>query len=398
MYSLFCRVCQFFMKLANYLLPYANPTELTGLGAAEKIPEILKEKGICTVLVVTGRHITARELNRPMLEALAAANIRAVLFTEMAGNPTDQDVEKGYALYCRENCRAIIAFGGGTPMDCAKAIAAKVARPRRTVAQLQGLLKVRRPIPLLIAVPTTAGTGSETTIAAVITVTATHHKASLNDPVLMPRYAVLDPSLTTVLPPEITATSGLDALCHAVEAYTNHTYCTPLESDLARKAVKLIYDNLLIAYRDGSNLAARQHLLTASFYAGRAFTRGCVGYVHAVGHTLGGLYNLSHGMAMAILLPHVMRRYGAAAVPRLAELARYCGLPGATPQEQAEAFLCWIEEAKRQMQIPEKVAGIREEDIPQMAAWACREANPLYPVPVIWQEKDFVDFIRQIRA
>lgn len=398
MYQAYCRTFQGIMKLANYCLPYGKPTEITGVGAAEKIADVLREKHVTTVLVVTGKHITAQGLNRPMLDSLERAGIRPVLFTEMSGNPTDADVEHGFALYCKENCQAIIAFGGGTPMDCAKAIGAKVVRPRKSVAQLQGLLKVRRHIPLFFAVPTTAGTGSETTIAAVITDTATHRKASINDPMLMPRYAVLDPTLTVALPPEITATTGMDALCHAVEAYTNHTYCTKLENDLAKRAVKLIYENLLSAYRDGTDLTARQNMLQGSFYAGRAFTRGCVGYVHAVGHTLGGLYGLPHGMAMSILLPHVLRRYGSAVTQRLSELADVCGMSGATAEEKAENFIRWIEEAKHQMNIPEKVDCIRQEDVPQMVSWAVKEANPLYPVPVIWSKADFADFIRSVRA
>ena len=398
MYRTYCRAFQGVMKLANYALPYGKPTELTGVGAAEKIADVLRERHAATVLVVTGKHITAQGLNRPMLDSLERAGIRPVLFTEMSGNPTDADVEHGFALYRKENCQAIIAFGGGTPMDCAKAIGAKVVHPDKSVAQLQGLLKVRRRIPLFFAVPTTAGTGSETTIAAVITDTATHRKASINDPALMPDYAVLDPTLTVALPPEITAATGMDALCHAVEAYTNHTYCTGLENDLAKKAVRLIYENLLTAYRSGTDLTARQNMLRASFYAGRAFTRGCVGYVHAVGHTLGGLYGMPHGTAMAILLPHVLRRYGDAVTSRLSELADVCGIEGATAEEKAENFITWIEEMKRQMNIPEKVDCIREEDIPQMVAWAVKEANPLYPVPAIWTKTDFADFIGSVRA
>ena len=398
MFRLYCRAFQGVMKIANYFLPYGNPQAIMGPGVTANIADILYEKEIESVLVVTGKHVTALGLNRPLLDALDAVGVHYALFTDMSGNPTDQDVEAGLALYQREDCEAIIAFGGGTPMDCAKAIGARVVRPRKTVAQLQGLLKVRRRIPLFFAVPTTAGTGSETTIAAVITDTATHHKASINDPVLMPDYAVLDPTLTTVLPPQTTATTGMDALCHAVEAYTNYTYCTDYEKELAQMAVRLIYDNLLTAYRDGQNVEARQKMLLASYYAGRAFTRGCVGYVHAVGHTLGGLYGLSHGMAMATLLPHVLRRYGEAAHARLAELAEVCGMAGDTPAQKAEAFITWIEEMKRQMDIPDKVSGIREEDIPQMAAWAYAEANPLYPVPAIWSKRAFADFIRSVRA
>lgn len=157
----------------------------------------------------------------------------------------------------------------------------RIARPKKSVRQLQGLFRVLKRIPMIFTVPTTAGTGSETTIAAVVTDSKTHHKASINDISLMPKFAVLDPELTVGLPPKVTATTGMDALCHAVEAYTNNTYNTKLEKDLCRKAVRLIYDNLYKVYKDGTNLEARQNMQRAAFYAGRAFTRGSVGYVHA---------------------------------------------------------------------------------------------------------------------
>lgn len=283
-------------------------------------------------------------------------------------------------------------------MDCAKAIGAKAAHPNKTVAQLQGILKVHKRVPMFFAVPTTAGTGSETTVAAVITDAATHHKASINDPCIIPKYAVLDPELTMGLPPFVTATTGLDALCHAVEAYTNHTYNTKLENELALKAVKLIYDNLLPAYRNGSDLEARQNMQKAAFFAGRAFTRGCVGYVHAVGHTLSGLYGVAHGLAMSILLPHVMRQFGPAVYTRLAELADVCGIGGADEKEKATRFIEWIEQMKQEMNLPVGVDMIKDEDVEQIIDWAMKEANPLYPVPVIWGREDFKRLLAAVRV
>jgi len=347
---------------------------------------------------VTDNGLVKLGLPNRMLSALDKAGIKYTVFSDIQPNPTSDDVENGFRVYKENACRAIVAFGGGAPMDCAKAIGARVARPRKSVAQLQGILKVMKKIPLFFAVPTTSGTGSETTVAAVITDAATHHKASINDPNILPKYAILDPELTVGLPPFVTATTGMDALCHAVEAYTNYTYCTKLEKDLAKKAVKLIYDNLLKAYNDGSNLKARQNMQLAAFYAGRAFTRGCVGYVHAVGHTLGGLYGVPHGLAMAIILPHVMRQFGSAAYKRLAELADVCGIEGANIAEKANGFIEWIEQLKKDMNIPSGVDVIREEDVPQIIEWASKEANPLYPVPVIWQAKDFKKLIDTLTA
>lgn len=282
-------------------------------------------------------------------------------------------------------------------MDCAKGIAAKSAHPNKSIAQLQGILKVHKRIPLFFAVPTTAGTGSETTVAAVITDAKTHRKASINDPSILPKYAVLDPELTVGLPPFVTAITGMDALCHAVESYTNYTYTTPLERQLSKDAVKLVHENLLTAYRDGKNIQARQNMLMASFYAGRSFTRGCVGYVHAIGHTLGGLYNIPHGLAMGTLLPHVMRQFGESAHKRLAELADVIGIQGNSDKEKAEKFITWMEELKAELGLPIGIEGLKDEDIPQMIEWAMKEANPLYPVPEIWGETEFRKLIESVR-
>ena len=245
--------------------------------------------------------------------------------------------------------------------------------------------------------PTTSGTGSETTVAAVITDSKTRRKAAINDPVLIPRYAILDPELTATLPPFITATTGMDALSHAVESYTNHMYNTKTEDILAKKAVQLIHDNLYKAYLDGSDMTARENMQIAALYAGRAFTRGCVGYVHAVGHTLGGLYGVPHGLAMAILLPHVMRAFGPVVHKRLAELATVCGMTGENDAEKAEKFISWIEEMNRKMGIPEYLDMIKDEDVEQIITWAMREANPLYPTPVLWGRKELRKFIASVR-
>ena len=253
-------------------------------------------------------------------------------------------------------------------------------------------------IPIIFTVPTTAGTGSETTIAAVITDSKTHHKASINDISLMPKYAVLDPKLTIGLPPQVSATTGMDALCHAVEAYTNNTYNSKVEKDLSRKAVKLIYDNLYKVYLDGSDLQGRQNLQRAAFYAGRAFTRGSVGYVHAIGHTLGGLYGTPHGLAMSILLPLVMKQYGSAAHKRLAELCDVCGIQakGQSDADKANAFIAWMEDLKVKMNIP-KYPNIKEKDLDQIVDWAYKEGNPLYPTPVTWSKDEFRTFLQSLQ-
>lgn len=422
--KIYCRTYQYFMKMGMYVIPWRMPRILKGPGSLQKLLGILKKNKLSNILIVTGPNIYKRGLLESLEDALRQEGLCYHIFDSVSQNPTDTEVECGVEVFKREKCTCIIAVGGGSPMDCAKAIGARIARPGRSVRKLQGVFKVLRPVPLLIAVPTTAGSGSETTIAAVITEEKTHHKAAINDLCLMPKMVVLDPKLTVALPPKVTATTGMDALCHAVEAYTNDRYNTEFERNLCRKAVKLIYDNLYVAYMDGENLEARQNMQQAAFYAGRAFTRGSVGYVHAIGHTLSGLYDVPHGMAMAMLLPHVMRAYGSAVDEKLAELYDVCGIQSAgawdnTQQSEknvdkagntvdmllkkndinhmkAEAFLQWIDKMKEKMEIPDYPDMIQKKDISQIAEWAEKEGNPLYPTPVVWTKSEIRQFVDQL--
>lgn len=398
MMKVYCRIYQAVMKVGMYFLPWRMPQTLEGAGSITKLPAWIKEKGFKKVLIVTDKNLVKLHLLDSMIEALNKENLEYVLFDKIEPNPTDVNIDDGVVLYKENHCDAMIAFGGGSPMDCAKGIGARIARPNKSVVQLQGLFKVLKKIPVIFTVPTTAGTGSETTIAAVITISKTHHKASINDISLMPKYAVLDPELTIGLPPHVTSTTGMDALAHAVEAYTNNTYNSKLEKDLCKKAVKLIYDNLYNVYLDGSDIQGRQNLQRAAFYAGRAFTRGSVGYVHAIGHTLGGLYGTPHGLAMSILLPLVMKQYGPAAYERLAELCDVCGIEVKenTKKAKAEAFIAWMEELKVKMNIP-LYPEYKEEDIDQIVEWAYKEGNPLYPTPVVWDKKEFKNFILSLK-
>lgn len=396
MKTLLCRIFQLCMKLGYYLIPVRTPELITGENSVQTLAEPLRKRGVTHPLVVTDRGLSGLGLPDGMVASLRAAGFAVTVYDRVQPNPTDEDVANGLRLYRETGCDGIIAFGGGSPMDCAKAIGARAVRPGRTVARMQGLFGVLHRLPPFFAVPTTAGTGSETTLAAVITEKATHHKASINDPSLIPHVAVLDPVLTMGLPPAVTAATGMDALCHAVEAYTNHTYCTRLENRMAKEAVRLIHQSLLRAYTDGSDREARQRMQRAAFCAGRAFTRGCVGNVHAAGHTLSALYGVAHGQAMAALLPMVLRMYGGRVHRRLAELAQECGFSG-TEAEKAEAFLLWIERMNVQMGLPTGFAMIREEDIPQMCRWAMAEANPVYPVPVVWGEEQFRKLFELVR-
>lgn len=396
-YNAYCKALQCGIKAADYFLGYRMPEYIFGRGFVDRLPQMLKDKDAGKVLFVTDPGLIKLGLAGRVEDSLKKGGIDYVMFSDVEPNPTSDNVEAGYRVFRENGCKSIVALGGGSPMDCSKGICAKSVHPKKSISRLQGILRVHKRIPAIFAIPTMSGTGSETTVAAVITDSKTRRKASINDPCLIPRYAVLDPELTAGIPPFLTGATGMDALCHAVEAYTNHMYNTKLENLFCINAVRLIYDNLYKAYKDGADMIARENMQIAAFYAGRAFTRGCVGYVHAVGHTLGGLYGVHHGKAMAILLPHVMRAYGPAVHKRLAELAGACGMQGRDDAEKAEKFISWIEDMNRKMDIPEKLDMIKDGDVDQIIRWAMKEANPLYPTPVLWRYDDLKTFIDSVR-
>ncbi len=258
-----------------------------------------------------GPGIARLGLTASLETALASRGIGVTVYAETRANPTVSNVEEAASLYRESACQAIIGFGGGSAMDCAKGVGARIAQPSKPINKMRGLLRIHRRLPLLIAVPTTAGTGSEVTLAAVITDDETHYKYPINDFVLIPRFAVHDPEFTRGLPASITGQTGMDALTHAVEAFIGRS-TTPYTRKMARQAVQLIHDNLLEAYEHGDDMRARRNMLSAAYKAGVAFTRSYVGYVHAIAHSLGGRYGIPHGLANAIILPHMLRAYGEA--------------------------------------------------------------------------------------
>jgi len=376
-----CRAYQLAFRAALPVLPYTQPKLLDSLSA---VAPLLKEKQISSVLLVADGGVYALGLCSSLEESLAASNISCAVYLQKTPNPTIANVEAAREVYISAGAQAIIAVGGGSAMDCAKVAGARIAKPAQSVAQMRGLLRIMKKTPLMIAVPTTAGTGSETTLAAVITDEATHHKYPINDFALIPDVAVLDASLTLGLPPHITATTGMDALTHAVEAYIGRS-TTALTRAMAEEAVTLIAKNLSCAVQNGTDENARRNMLRASYCAGVAFTRSYVGYVHGVAHSLGGQYGVAHGLANAVILPVMLRRYGEACENKLAALAKKAGVADAalSDSQASLAFILWIEEMNRSFGLPRGFSQIRADDIPAMAQRAAKESNPLYPVPVL---------------
>lgn len=380
------RTVQLAFRCARPFLPYRVPELLSGEGSIRKLPEFIKSKGIDSVLVVTDNGLYSLGMLDGMFEEMDKIGLKYTLFKDVVPNPTIDNIEAGIALYKEGNCKGIVAFGGGSPMDCAKGIGARIARPNKPVSKMKGVLKVLKKIPPFFAVPTTAGTGSEATLAAVITDSKTHDKYAINDPVLIPHYAVLDPELTVKLPKHITSTTGMDALTHAVEAYIGRSN-NKLTSDLSEKATKLIFENITKAYDNGEDIEARQNMQLAAYYAGISFARAYVGYVHAIAHSLGGQYGVPHGLANSVILPYVLDYFGESAYPRLARLAEIVGIDGKDDAEKAKGFIEGIRKLNEHMNIPKYIKAkdggdlIRDEDIPVMVERAYKEANPLYPVP-----------------
>ncbi len=390
-YKAFCRIFQLCFKIALPLLPYREPKILSSMMQAAVE---LKRQGKKHVLIVTDPGIVKLGLLAGLHEALRLQEVNYTTFSKVVPNPTIACVEEARAVYLKQGCDCILAFGGGSSMDCAKAMGARIAKPNQPVQKMRGILRVHKRLPLLVAVPTTAGTGSEVTLAAVITDGETHHKYPINDFSLIPRVAVLDPKVTMGLPPFITATTGMDALVHAVEAYIGNSTTKETRAH-AVEATSLIHQYLLRAYHDGAtDVEAREKMLRAAYAAGAAFTKSYVGYVHGVAHSLGGQYGTPHGLANAVLMPYVLEAYGSAAWVKLARLAREAGVVEDTGDNErdAAAFIAWVREMNAEMGIGTKISGIVEADIPLMASHAAKESNPLYPVPKLFGAKELEQF------
>ena len=368
--------------LVTRYIPIPQPTLLVGPGSSARLGQAIAGFGHSKILIVTDSIISKLGLLNSLTDALTAGGAQFVVFDEITPDAPIPLIEKGIAFYQSHDCDAIVAFGGGSSMDASKAIAVSVANPHKSLHQLAGYFKGLRTPVRVYAVPTTAGTGSEVTVAAVISDPQTHKKLVIVDPRMVPKMAALDPSLMTGLPPHITAATGIDALTHAIEAFVGH-WTTPYSDGMALSAVGLIFENLRTAYRNGKDLAAREKMSLASTYAGFAFTRANVGYVHAIAHQFGGLYHTPHGLANAIMLPFVLKFSHPAIVGRLAQLAVAARL-GTTSEDEdvlAQKFLDAVDQLNQDLGIPTSLAALKESDIPALAKAACWEAHTGYPVP-----------------
>ncbi len=392
--KIYCRVFQTAFRIALPILPYREPEIIS---SCTELGKVFDKEKVKSVLIVTDKGIVDNGLTASLEKVLEKSNVAYTVYDKTQPNPTVNNVEDALKLYHENKCDTLIAIGGGSSMDCAKALGARVAYPKKSVGQMKGILRVLRRIPTFIAIPTTAGTGSEVTLASIITDSEKQHKYALMSFPLIPHYAVLDATLTYSLPKSLTSTTGMDALTHAVEAYIGRS-TTKQTRTLALEATKLIFQNIETAYAEGQNHKARENMLHAAYKAGVAFSKSYVGYIHAVAHSLGGQYGTPHGLANAVIMPYVLDSYGKSAYKKLHRLGVVAGVcsENDTVKDGAEKFISAVKDLNAKMNIPDKITGIKKEDIPVMAKHAEKEANPLYPVPKLMTKAELEGFYYMI--
>jgi len=375
------------LKVAAAIVPMPKPTLFTGTDSSLELCQAISQLGIQKVLIVTDEVLVSIGLLDKIKASLKENKVKFVIYDGILPDPTYNQIESGLAILKSNHCEAILAVGGGSPIDASKAIAAR-ATNNKSLEKMAGLFKVfKTPLPLF-AIPTTAGTGSEVTIVSVVSDPITHQKTPIIDPKLVPMMAALDGSLMTGLPAAITAATGMDALTHAIESYIS-VNATSETDYYGLAATRLIMENLEIAVHDGSNIEARQNMSMASYYAGLAFTKASVGYVHAIAHNFGAKYSTPHGLANSIVLPHILDYSKDEIVDRLAELAKVSGLKkGSESNKQlANKFITRIRTMLRAFDIPEQLDSLKTSDIPIIAKQALEEAHMNYPVPKYMNQK-----------
>ncbi|HQH99911.1 MAG TPA: iron-containing alcohol dehydrogenase [Deltaproteobacteria bacterium] len=390
------------LAYSMYLIPPQESEVMQGAGSIRKLPALMKARGVRKPLIVTDSILMELGLLKGLITGLDAIGMPFALFDGVQPNPTIDNVEDAYALYLKNGCDAVVGFGGGSSMDCAKVVAGRVVRPHLRADKLGGYMKVMLPIPKrlprIFAVPTTAGTGAETTSAAVITDPAKHTKYTVNDFMIHPHFIVLDPELTLGLPPFFTAITAIDALSHSIEGYIGAAHCRVCDI-YSEAAVRIIFENLDKVYRDGRDLASRGQMLLASYYAGIALNRSLTGYVHPFAHKIGGMYNLPHGRVIGAVMPPVFEYYGDTVHKRLGRLADVINVstPDMSDSRKAAAFIEALRGINRTYGIEATIPELKESDFREIADSIHWECIP-YPVPRIMDDEDVFRLLRTLKG
>lgn len=386
------------LKVVVKNLPFPKPTLFSGPGSSLELCEAMAQMDVKKVLLVTDAMLVKIGLLDKITNKLTELGVDYVIFDGVKPDPTYDQIEDGLAMLKEHNCEAVLAVGGGSSIDAAKIICAR-ATNNKPIKRLAGMFKVFKAILPLYAIPTTAGTGSEVTIAAVVSDPVTHEKKPVMDPKIVPMMAALDGTLMTGLPANITAATGMDALTHAVEAYLS-TNAIPETDAYALAATRLIMENLPTVVKQGDHLEGRQNMALASYYAGLAFTKAGVGYVHAIAHNFGALYQTPHGLANSIVLPYVLDYSKEVVIERLAKLGEVSGLKtGQESEEQlAQKFIDHVRALCGELDIPSVLTDLRPEDIPAISRNALKEAHFTYAVPKYMDQETCEDLVSKMVA
>lgn len=383
------------MRVVVRLAPGARNLAFAGSGASLQLVDHIIGLGLRRILLVTDRDLRALGLSDALQSRLGAAGVTLSVYDGVTPDPTFAVVDAGYRVFRDADCEALIAMGGGSVIDAAKGIRLLSGNPG-PVQNYIGYFKLRHDVVPLYAIPTTAGTGSEATMGAVIADDVSHEKHIVADPKLLPTAVALDPDLMLGLPASISAATGMDALTHALEVYLSPWASAALKTQ-TRAACKLIFANLPLACQPGPQPEARLQMSLAAYYAGLAVGEVNVGNVHAIAHQLGGQYGIPHGQANAVVLPHVLRLSLPVVTPALALLADDLGLSVANDSEQqrAQRFIDAVVELNREIGISPTLEPLRAEDIPAIAARALKESNA-YAVPLLMRRGQCEKLLRQL--
>ncbi len=402
----FCyRICQGVLLQVMHIIRYNNKV-ISGRETIYWIPDMLEKQNIKNVLIITGPNIVKSAVFNKIISIFKKKGLKFTVFYGTSTETGIESVERARKLYFTKGCGAIIAIGGGSVIDCAKAAAAGIANPNKSINSLLGYQKVKRKIPVIVAVPATAGTGAEVTACAVIK-DINGNKKIIADTRISPQYAVLDPIMTESLSKNLIAYTSMDALTHATESYINKYSLKKARTD-AETAVKLIVKNIMSVYYQDGKVSSRKNMLKASYLAGRAFMRTSLGYVHSISHAIGGRYDLPHGMVVSIVLPYVLEWYGRCIYKKLAKLSDITGLSkyGMTKTQKATTYINFIKMLNHRFGIDSSFykaladktnnGGISKKDITNISKRAIAEANPYYPVPKIMSLRECKYLVRII--
>ena len=369
------------VRLLLKVLPIQLPVLFKGAGSTKLLIEQVSVLGYKKALIVTDEVLHKLGAIDGIKTDLERLGVEYAIYDGVLPNPEFAQVTEGLSLFKKEKCDCIISVGGGSVIDAGKMVAMLHNNPG-PLKQFDGIQKFKKAGTVQFVVPSTAGTGSEVTIAAVISEAETHSKVSVVDTKMVPQFVALDSEIMKGMPPSITAATGMDALTHAVESYINKGQNENADS-LSKTSTQLIFKFLQRAFDNGEDLEARDGMALASFYAGLAFSRKSLGYVHGIAHQLGAICNTPHGMANAMVLPEVLSAYGGCVHEKLAVLACECGIgsPEASDAQNAADFIQAIIDLRKALDLPLKPKGFKPELVDDVVARALNESGNLHPVP-----------------